>query len=278
MTRWRSLRTTIAKADPRLLRATTALALLVFVFVLLLFARFLLLPATLIVLLLAACEWAQLAPHEEDRRPKGLLVSLLLVLLAYPVLGVACLFLLLLFLPVYLLLSRDLGDHNLVGLFCLATLGVSFVSLYDSFGVAGLGWVIVVVVAFDTAALFGGKMLGGPKLWVRVSPDKRWTGLLCGLAAAGLFGTLWLQIFSSESYRYPEDSVFGYALFAVVASLLVGAGAQVGDLAESQIKRRVGVKDSGSLLPGHGGILDRIDSMLCAVPVAWGALALQELL
>ena len=284
MTRWRAFRTRVASADPRLVRATTALALLLFGGALLLFARFLLLPTTLVVLLLAAREWAHLAPREEERRAKGLLVSLLLVLLAYPVLGVACLLLLLLFLPVCLLLSRDGGQHNLVGLFCLATLGVGFVSLYDRFGVAGLGWLIVVVVAFDTAALFGGKVLRGPKLWARVSPDKRWAGLLCGLVAAGLIGALWLLAFSPEGQiqgqslgrSHGHGHGHGQGVFAVVASLLVGAGAQLGDLAESQLKRLVGVKDSGSLLPGHGGVLDRIDSMLCAVPVAWIALALQD--
>ncbi len=268
MRRWRAFRTTIAEADPRLLRATTALALLVFVFALLLFARVLLLPATLVVLLLSAHEWAHLAPREEERRSKGLLVSLPLVLLAYPVLGVACLLLLLLFLPVSLLLSRNGGLHNLVGLFCLAMLGVGFVDLHNRFGVAGLGWVIVVVVAFDMAAMLGGKALRGPKLWVSVSPDKRWAGLLCGLAAAGLFGTLWLLASSPANH----DRV----LFAVVASLLAGASAQLGDLTLSQLKRLVGVKDTGSLLPGHGGILDRIDSMFCAVPVAWIALALWD--
>ena len=274
-TRWRSIRTRIAEADARLVRATTALALLSFVFVLLLFARLLLLPATLVVLLLAAREWALLAPFEGDRRPYGLLVGLLLVLLAYPVLGIACLLLALLFLPVSLLLSRDEGQHNLVGLFCLATLGVGFVDLHDRFGIGGLGWVIVVVIAFDTAAMFGGKTLRGPRLWARVSPDKRWAGLICGLLAAGLLGTLWLLAFSPVSTLEQREY---HIAFAVVASLLVGAGAQVGDLAESQLKRRVGVKDTGSLLPGHGGILDRIDSMLCAVPVAWVALAVQKLL
>ncbi len=273
MTRWRAFRTTIAAADPRLLRTTTALALLAFVFVLLLFPRFLLLPATLVVLLLAAREWTLLAPREEERRSKSLLVGLLLVLLAYPALGLACLLLLLLFLPVSTLLSRGGGEHNLVGLFCLATLGVGFVGLHDRFGVAGLGWLIVVVVAFDTAALFGGKALRGPRLWERVSPDKRWAGLLCGLAAAGLLGALWLLAFFPASNL---ENPLASGVFAVLASLLVGAGAQLGDLAESQLKRRVGVKDTGSLLPGHGGILDRIDSFLCAVPVAWIALTAQD--
>ncbi len=276
MTRWRSFRTMIAAADPRLLRATTALALLAFVFVLLLFPHFLLLPATLVVLLLAAREWTLLAPREEERSSKSLLVGLLLVLLAYPMVGIACLLLLLLFLPVSTLLSRGGGDHNLVGLFCLATLGVGFVGLHDRFGVAGLGWLIVVVVAFDTAALFGGKALRGPKLWERVSPDKRWAGLLCGLAAAGLLGALWLLAFFPASNLANAETRFANGVFAVVASLLVGAGAQVGDLAESQLKRRVGVKDTGSLLPGHGGVLDRIDSFLCAVPVAWIALTAQD--
>ncbi len=272
MKRWR---TRIAAVDPRLLRATTAVALLALVLLLLLFARILLLPATLVVLWQAAREWRQLAPREQDRHSPILEASLLLVLLAYPVLGIACLFLLLLFLPVALLLERDVDLHNLVGLFCLATLGVGFVSLHDRFGVAGVGWVIVVVVAFDTAALLGGKALRGPKLWERVSPDKRWAGLLCGLAAAGVFGTLWLLALSSEGQGQSQSHAHR-VLFAALASLLVGGGAQLGDLAESQFKRRVGVKDTGSLLPGHGGVLDRIDSMLCAVPVAWVALAVQD--
>ena len=113
-------------------------------------------------------------------------------------------------------------------------------------------WPMVVTWSTDIFAYFAGRGIGGPKLAPRVSPNKTWAGLIGGMAGAALLGALvawWLGL----------DPIF-YLLGAPLGLL-----AQLGDLYESWVKRRAGVKDSGSLLPGHGGVLDRVDGLL---PVA----------
>jgi phosphatidate cytidylyltransferase len=120
---------------------------------------------------------------------------------------------------------------------------------------------LVVTWVCDTAAMFGGRTFGGPKLWPVVSPGKTRSG-----AAAGVVGALLVApIFSAWVFpRYGVDLSLGQAL--TIAAVLSVAG-QVGDLAESLIKREAGVKDSSQLLPGHGGILDRLDSLYFVMPV-----------
>jgi len=119
-------------------------------------------------------------------------------------------------------------------------------------------WVMVVTWATDIFAYFAGRAIGGPKLAPKVSPNKTWAGLIGGVAGAGLagWGIAWL---------FGLGSPFQWigAPMAVVA--------QAGDLYESWVKRRAGVKDSGTLLPGHGGVLDRLDGLL---PVALATLLL----
>lgn len=114
-------------------------------------------------------------------------------------------------------------------------------------------FVLAVVFAVDTGAYYGGHLLGGPKIWPAVSPGKTVSGsvcgLLCGLVVAVVFGL----------FRGPGP----LALAGLGAAMAVVS--QCGDFFESALKRAVGVKDSGRLLPGHGGILDRIDGMLPAV-------------
>jgi phosphatidate cytidylyltransferase len=110
-------------------------------------------------------------------------------------------------------------------------------------------WVFVVTWATDIMAYFAGRAIGGPKLAPRVSPNKTWAGLLGGMAGAGLFGWLMAWYFEMEP------------LFHWLGAPM-GAIAQAGDLYESWEKRRAGVKDSGTLLPGHGGVLDRLDGLL----------------
>lgn len=123
------------------------------------------------------------------------------------------------------------------------------------FSVRETAFVLAVVMAADTGAYFAGHLLGGPKVWPAVSPGKTWAGTVGGIVAAGLVAA-------------------GFALFcAPGAWALAGAGAalavtaQMGDFFESALKRASGVKDSGTLLPGHGGILDRIDGLLPAILV-----------
>ena len=115
-------------------------------------------------------------------------------------------------------------------------------------------WAMALVWACDIGAYFAGRTIGGPKLMPKVSPNKTWAGLLGGVAGAGLFAailTLW-----------------GLDGRLAAATPLLAVLAQAGDLYESWLKRRAGVKDSGNLLPGHGGVLDRLDGLVPVAPVA----------
>lgn len=116
--------------------------------------------------------------------------------------------------------------------------------------------VFVAVWATDTGALFAGNLIKGPKLWPALSPNKTWAGFLGGVVF-GALGAMAVFFFLHANLFY------GAALGACAA--VVG---HAGDLFESWMKRRVGRKDSGSLIPGHGGVLDRIDSILFVGPVA----------
>ena len=122
-------------------------------------------------------------------------------------------------------------------------------------GVAELFFVLLVVSFSDIFAYFGGKQFGRTPLAPTVSPKKTWEGSGCGLAGAGLVGLLCAGAFMSIAWHE--------ALFLAVVTAAVG---QVGDLVESKMKRLCAVKDSGSLFPGHGGLLDRADGHLLAAP------------
>jgi phosphatidate cytidylyltransferase len=113
-------------------------------------------------------------------------------------------------------------------------------------------WVMIVTWATDIFAYFAGRGIGGPKLAPRISPNKTWAGLAGGVIGAALLGWLVARWFDLG------------APFLFIGGLM-GLVAQAGDLYESWVKRRAGVKDSGAILPGHGGVLDRLDGLL---PVA----------
>jgi phosphatidate cytidylyltransferase len=116
-------------------------------------------------------------------------------------------------------------------------------------------WLFAIVWASDVGAYAFGRMIGGPKLAPAISPNKTWAGALGGLLCVALAGVV---------VAYLVAAPFA----AIVAiSLIVAVAAQIGDLAESGAKRRFGVKDSGTLIPGHGGLLDRLDSLLTAAVV-----------
>ena len=118
-------------------------------------------------------------------------------------------------------------------------------------GLDAIVWLFAVVWGTDVMAFFGGRLVGGPKLWPRLSPAKTWSGfgigILCG-AAAGLLA-------ASAANSIAALFCFGLA---------TGAVAQGGDLFESALKRRFGVKDSSGLIPGHGGLMDRLDGFTAA--------------
>lgn len=121
------------------------------------------------------------------------------------------------------------------------------VQLREVSGMGWMLWLVLVVVATDVAGYFAGRAIGGPKFWPRVSPKKTWSGTVAGWVAAALVGV----VFMAE---------VGPGLIGL--SVAVAMASQMGDMAESAMKRRVGAKDSSSLIPGHGGLLDRFDGML----------------
>jgi len=125
------------------------------------------------------------------------------------------------------------------------------------YGPAGIvaGWYLGIVIAFnDTGAYFVGRVIGGPKLAPAISPAKTWAGSIGGWVIGTLAGTLYWIIFT--------HSPWGYGLgFSAVLGII----GQVGDLTESAIKRVFRVKDSGDIIPGHGGFMDRLDSVTFGV-------------
>ncbi|AEG49022.1 phosphatidate cytidylyltransferase [Sphingobium chlorophenolicum L-1] len=125
----------------------------------------------------------------------------------------------------------------------------------DHVGLLLTFWALGLVWATDIGAYFAGRSIGGPKLAPRVSPSKTWSGLGGGVLAALLVGFL--------LYRFA-----GLPVQLAAASGLLAVAAQLGDLFESAMKRRAGVKDSGTLLPGHGGVMDRLDGVVAAAPLA----------
>ena len=126
----------------------------------------------------------------------------------------------------------------------------------------GVPWVVlllVIVFAGDTGAYFSGRAFGRRKLYEKVSPKKTWAGVYGGLVAS-----------IAATYAFAHYELPGLAPEkAVVLAILVGAAGVCGDLVESLIKRACGVKDSGAIMPGHGGALDRIDSLLLGAPVMY---------
>ncbi|WP_374271155.1 phosphatidate cytidylyltransferase [Paenirhodobacter enshiensis] len=152
------------------------------------------------------------------------------------------------------LVTRDRLLFAVYGFAILLT-GYGFVALREGYG-AGEGlwiivWILAVVGVSDVAGYFAGRTLGGPKFWPALSPKKTWSGTVAGWIGAVIVG---LCLVAAGS---------GWGI--VLLSPLVAFAGQMGDIAESWIKRRAGVKDSSGLIPGHGGALDRFDALIGAI-------------
>ncbi len=141
---------------------------------------------------------------------------------------------------------------TIFGMLYVGAAAACLVYVFDSFSPAAL-WVIGTVIATDVGAYFAGRTIGGPKIAPAISPSKTWAGLIGGMTSAGLF-------FSMMIPKVEGDPLIHWPFLAIGAALAVVA--QAGDFLESWLKRKAGMKDSGSLIPGHGGLLDRIDGML----------------
>jgi phosphatidate cytidylyltransferase len=128
---------------------------------------------------------------------------------------------------------------------------VVLLRISPSFGLAAIFWLFAVVWGADVAAYFGGRLIGGPRLWPSVSPGKTWAGAIIGALAGAILG-LMLAVWTNR-----PAALFCLGLVTAIVS-------ELGDLFESAFKRRFGVKDSSSLIPGHGGLMDRLDAFVAA--------------
>jgi phosphatidate cytidylyltransferase len=138
----------------------------------------------------------------------------------------------------------------------IALIAAVLMRMDSGHGLAALILVLLVVWATDIGGYVAGRGIGGPKLWPRISPNKTWAGAIGGFAASLIVAA------GFAAFRFA-----GTAPLLTLGAVL-SIAAQCGDLFESAIKRRFGVKDSGSIIPGHGGLLDRLDGFVAAIVLA----------
>jgi len=211
--------------------------------------------AALVVVLTGVMVWelATMTAPARRRSPVVLAVAASVALIAALVLKseVAVLFLVV---PAVALFLTPRRDRRLAGGYALAIMlaGYGLIELRTIGGTQVILWLVAVVVASDVLGYFAGRMLGGPKFWERVSPKKTWSGTVAGWIGAALVGLVVVL-------------TAGGSWLLVPASALVAFAGQMGDIAESWVKRRAGVKDASNLIPGHGGVLDRFDALIGAV-------------
>ncbi len=158
----------------------------------------------------------------------------------------------------------------------LAGAGIAYVGLaglcaiwiraqVDGFGLFTL--LLVIVIATDVFAFITGRLIGGPKLAPSISPNKTWSGALGGLSAASLATYAFISLYHGAPQSLLDGAASGMTGAIVIGAAVMSVASQAGDFLESWLKRRADVKDSGSIIPGHGGMLDRLDGFLAATPV-----------
>jgi phosphatidate cytidylyltransferase len=133
-----------------------------------------------------------------------------------------------------------------------------FVAFRWGFGLGFVLWLVALVVIVDALGYFGGRLIGGPKFWPRISPKKTWAGILSGWAGAIALGAMLWAAGQADWTLVPFSALTAFA-------------SQMGDIGESALKRRAGVKDASALIPGHGGVMDRFDGLSGAIlfVLAW---------
>ena len=162
-------------------------------------------------------------------------------------------------------LSKNKTSFDDVGTYVLGSIYVgagfhylaAIRNINDGYGLAILGFALIVVWASDIGAYVFGRKYGKRKLWPVISPNKTWEGSIGGIICAIVCTTIYVLIVPTGRNQ----------LLLIGLSIVLSVVGQIGDLVESAIKRFYGVKDSGKILPGHGGILDRFDSLLFVLPV-----------
>jgi phosphatidate cytidylyltransferase len=189
--------------------------------------------------------------------------------------------------------AETIADAS-ASIFCLLYTGLTLIALpslrEQANGPSLLVFLLCVVWVGDTAAYYAGRAWGHRKMAPSLSPGKTWEGAIASVAGSVVIAAVlvslatvmqepsnsavlsWLErTFPSAVLSYPDEMWYWLGLAAII-----NVAGQVGDLSESALKRSAGVKDSGSLLPGHGGMLDRIDALLLAGPVLWYAQVIHQ--
>lgn len=270
-------------------RILTALVLIPLVIVLVFFAPdWLVTLATTAVAILAAWEFLGIAQQTGAKPPRiPILVSiglLFLISFEWPDKLLTTVGVLSLGLLVYCAFAcpiEEVLSSAAASIFCLIYTGLTLVAIpflrSSEGGKSALIFLFCAVWCGDIAALYVGRAWGRRKLAPRLSPNKTWEGTAGSVIGSVLVTVLLLALSVQFTRRDFHFLVFsGTVLYWLLMAVLVNVAAQVGDLAESALKRSAGVKDSGTLLPGHGGILDRIDALLLAAPIFWYAQVLQH--
>jgi phosphatidate cytidylyltransferase len=237
---------------------------------------------------LAAWEYLGLAEQSGTKPPRiAVLVAMTLLFAGnyqYPdqtavIFGMMCLALLIF--CTFASPVEQVMPNSAVSVFAMLYVGLALLTVpalrEETNGPSLIAFLLVVVWAGDISALYVGRAWGRHLLSPKLSPKKTWEGSLGSMAgsllAAGALLAVadFLSQWDSAKLSFPEEIWYWLALAAGL-----NVAAQVGDLVESAIKRSVGVKDSGNLLPGHGGVLDRIDALLMAAPVLWYAQVIHQ--
>jgi phosphatidate cytidylyltransferase len=211
--------------------------------------------AVLVVLLTAAMVWelAKMTAPDHENTPLGLagLAGLCLAATWFLPDRVSTAFLLV---PALAIALTDRRDRRLSSLYSVAIMvaGYGLIDLRMTAGTPAILWLVLIVVASDVLGYFVGRVVGGPKFWAAISPKKTWSGTVAGWVGAALVGLgFWLAGYGGSGL--------------VLLSVVIAFAGQMGDIAESWVKRRCGVKDASSLIPGHGGVLDRFDALIGAL-------------
>lgn len=200
-------------------------------------------------------EWAGLTGRLENKQLALYALSVPLAIMSYMAAGPSFLALGLIIGAAMFVSVFDRSIKLSVGIFYagLPALSVLYLRGIDN-GLLIVFWTLALVWATDIGAYFSGRLIGGPKLAPTYSPNKTWAGLIGGVILTALFS------FALHVY-------FQLPFMLVILSIPLSVLAQMGDLFESQMKRRAGVKDSGRIFPGHGGIMDRLDGLIPVAPV-----------
>lgn len=211
--------------------------------------------AVLVVLLTAVMVWelAKMTAPDHENTPLGLaaLAGLCLAVTWFFPDRFSAAFLLV---PALAIALTDRRDRRLASLYAAAIMvaGYGLIDLRMTAGTPVILWLVLIVVVSDVMGYFAGRILGGPKFWPAVSPKKTWSGTIAGWLGAALAGLAYWAA--------------GYGPAALILlSVLIALAGQMGDIWESWVKRRCGVKDASNLIPGHGGVLDRFDALIGAI-------------